>query len=212
MDTARAKRLNAERLPRIGWVILLALLPAVILFFKRNKTLAWLAAGAFIYLLVFNFRYALLANRTYSLSSIASANDLILFTGLTTALALFIAWLLTSLGLRSFKNSGSQEAGHTLGLVFLTLYVLSLPVLWSYGMNGGVSSWTLPDMVSRFLEVLFTLQGLVVAVVGVILTGLAVLITTLIQKKTGKAVNQSLEEPVADIPVVDDQQSNNSKS
>jgi hypothetical protein len=206
MDNARAKRLNAERLPRIGWVILLALVPAFILFYKRNKTLAWLAGGAVIYLIVFNFRYAFLAKRTYSLSSIASANDLILFTGLTAALALLIAWLVTSIGLRSFKNSASQAAGHTLGLVFLTLYVLSLPVLWSYGMNGGVSSWTLPNMVSRFLEVLFTLQGLVVAVVGVILTGITALITTLIQKKNGNAVNQSIEEPVADIPVGDDQQ------
>lgn len=186
MDKARAKRLTAERLPRIGLAILLALIPAIILFFKRNKTIAWLAVGAVIYLLVFNFRYGILSQRHYSLSSIASANDLILFAGLTAALALFIAWLVTSIGLRSFKGSAAQAAGHTLGLVFFTLYLLALPVLWSYGMNDGTSSWTLPEMVSRFLEVLFTLQGMVVAVVGVILTGIALLIGTLRHKRNKK--------------------------
>jgi len=53
-------------------------------------------------------------------------------------------------------------------------------------MNDGTSSWTLPEMVSRFLEVLFTLQGIVVAVVGVILTGIALLIGTLRHKRNKK--------------------------
>jgi hypothetical protein len=125
---------------------------------------------------------------------------------LTAALALFIAWLVISIGLHSFKDSASLAAGHTLGLVFFTLYILALPVLWSYGLNGGASSWTLPGMVSRFLEVLFTLQGMIVAVVGVILTGLAALISNLIIKKNKPAENINIEIPGNETPVVDEVQ------
>ena len=196
MDAARAKRFKAERLPRIGWMILLALFPATILFLKRNKTIAWLAGGAVIYVIVFNFRYAILANRTYSLSSITSANDMIIFTGLTAVLAVFIAWLVTSIGLHSFKVSVSQAAGQTLGFVFFTLYVLALPIMWSYGLNGGASGWTLPEMVSRFLEVLYTLQGMVVALVGVILTGVTMLVAAMILKKNTKP--EIIKEEVLD--------------
>jgi hypothetical protein len=201
MDDARANRLKSERLPRIGWMLLLALVPAIILVLKRNKTIAWLAIGGVVYLVVFNIRYLFLAHKTYSLSSVASANDLILNGGLTAALAFLITWLVTIIGLRSFKDSATRAVGQTLGLIFFTLYLLALPVMWSFAMNGGPSSWTLPETTSRFLEVLFTLQGMVVAVVGLLLSVVAVLIAGMKQRKnrqpesTGEEVAQESVEP-----------------
>ena len=195
MDDARANRLRSERLPRIGWMLLLALVPAIILVLKRNRTIAWLAIGAVIYIVVFNIRYLLLAHKTYSLSSVASANDLILTGGLTAALAFLIAWLVTIFGLRSFKDSATRAVGQTLGLIFFTLYLLAIPVRWSFAMNGGSSSWTLPETTSRFLEVLFTLQGMVVAVLGLLLTVVTALIAGMQQRKNRQPESTAQEMP-----------------
>jgi hypothetical protein len=46
------------------------------------------------------------------------------------------------------------------------------------------SIWTLPDVASAFLGVLFTLQSLVVAAAGLVLTGVTALIAFSISRKS----------------------------
>lgn len=179
MDLAKAKRLNAERIPQFGLAILLAVIPAIYLIKKRGKTVAWLVGGSLPYMVLFNVRYAILDGRTYSLSSVASSGDLIGYTAITTAVALVIVWLVTSFSIGSFKTTPRQSVETTLSLTFTILYLLSLPILWSFALNGvfgAIVNWTLPDMASAFMGVLFTLQSLVVAAVGLVLTGVTALI------------------------------------
>jgi len=176
MNNAEAGRLRRERLPRFALAIVLAVLPASLLIWKRGRTIAWLAAAALLYLALFNGRYALLAGRSYSLSSVESPDDIILFTAVTAAAALIFAWLATTILLRTYKMAQRQSVEITLGLVFFILYLLALPVLWSFAMNGALVTWTLPDLASMFIGFLSILQCMVVAAVGLILTGVAALI------------------------------------
>lgn len=178
MDNARDKRLNSERLPRFVLAILLALIPAAVLVWKRGAGTTRLLGSALVYLALFNFIYAVLAGRTYSLSSVASPTDIILFTAMTAALSLLTAWLVASRAQGWFKASPHAEAERTLGLTFTILYLLSLPILWNFALNGALITWTLPDMASMFMGFLSILQVLIVAVIGLLLTGIAALLAS----------------------------------
>ena len=176
MNDARAGRVARERLPRIGLAFLTAAIPVILLIRKRGRTTAWLAGAALLYLALFNGRYALLAGRSYSLSSAASPEDIIVFTAVTAAAALVITWLAASFPLRTFKLAPRQAAEVTLGMTFFILYLLALPILWSFALNGALVTWVLPDMGSMFAGFLSLLQSMVVAVVGLVLSGVAALI------------------------------------
>jgi hypothetical protein len=49
-------------------------------------------------------------------------------------------------------------------------------VLWSFALNGATITWTLPDMGSTFLAFIALIQILLVAALGLVLTGLTALI------------------------------------
>ncbi len=176
LQQVRESRLKRERLPRFVLAAALALIPALILFRKRSRDLVWMLGGALLYMLLFHFGYAVLAGRTYSLSSVASADDIILFTAGAAAVSLIMAWLATSLGLGLFRSTSRRAAEGSLAMVFITLYLLALPILWSFALNGVLITWTLPDFGSMFLGFLSTLQSLIVAALGLLLTGLAALV------------------------------------
>lgn len=176
LEAAHAARLNSERLPRIILALILALIPAVVLFLKRSRDVAFLLGGAVLYIILFNLRYAVLSGRTYSLSSVVSANELIMYSAITVLIALALSWLVTSLISGAFRRAPRLAAETALGLTFVTMYLLSLPVLWSLALNGGLVTWTLPDFLSSFLLFLSLIQILIVAVLGLALTGLTTLI------------------------------------
>jgi len=175
LQQVRESRLRRERVPRFILAAVLALIPAGILFWKRNQALVWMLGGALLYTLLFHFGYAVLAGRTYSLSSVASAEDIILFTAGTAAISLVIAWLATSLGLGLFRSTPRRAAEMSLAMLFIVLYLLGLPILGSFALNGLLITWTLPDFGSMFLGFLSALQSLIVAALGLLLTGLAAL-------------------------------------
>jgi hypothetical protein len=177
MTSIENDRLNRERRPRFALAFVLVFLPAYLLFIKRGAKIAWLLGGALVYLMLFNLRYAVLDGRTYSLSSVASADDIILYTAITTLIAFGLAWLGAMLGLRAFKDKPLQAAEASFALTFVTLYLVSLPALWSFALNGALISWTLPDFGSMFLGFLSILQSLVVAALGLALAGVSALIS-----------------------------------
>ena len=186
LDSARAGRLFRERTWRGLAALLLAAIPAAVLFLKRGRKVAWLLGCALLYVLLFNLRYAVLDGRTYSLSSIESQTDILLFCTLTAAIALLIAWLVTMFGSKAFRLDARPAAETTLAFVLTTIYLLSLPILWSYTLNGAVTTWTLPDIPSMFymfLGFISMIQGLIVAVIGLLLTGVAGLIAWLASKR-----------------------------
>ena len=176
LESARSARLASERVPRAALALVLVLIPATAIVWKRGRDTAWLLGGAVLYLILFNLRYAVLDGRTYSLSSVASADELLVYCAITALVALIAAWLVSSLGVKAFRRGPRQASEVVLGLTLLTAYLLLLPVLWSYVLNGVRVTWTLPEMTSMFLAFISLIQILVVAVVGLALTGLTALI------------------------------------
>jgi hypothetical protein len=187
LEAARTARLRSERLPRLLLALVVALMPAAVLFLKRGRDVAWLLAGAVLYVLLFNLRYAVLDGRTYSLSSVLSAGELILYCVMTALLALVISWLVSSLGVGAFRRGPRRATGWALALTLVTIYLLSLPVLWHFLFNGALVTWTLPDMLSMFLGFLSLIQILVVAVGGLVLTGLTALIAWFAGRRRSEA-------------------------
>ena len=180
LEAAKMSRVNGERIPRF---ILFGLILGVILYFilkKWNASLAWMFIGALIYLAIFNLRYAVLAGRTYSLSSVAGPDDIIVFTAVTAFVTFAIAWLIVFLTRSLFKESAGRAAEIAFTLTFATLILTSLPLLWSFALNGALIGWILPDMSSMFLGFLAILQLLIVAVAGLVLAGASAGITAIV--------------------------------
>jgi type I phosphodiesterase/nucleotide pyrophosphatase len=183
LDGITVNKLTAERVPRFVLAMVLALIPGAFLIWKRSNAVAWLSGGAILYAALFNFGYAIVAGRTYSLSSVAGAGDILLFTAGTAVSSLALTWLALSYGMKWFKATVGRAAAGTLALTFIILYLLSLPILWSYVLNGARVTWTLPDMASLFLGFLSTLQALTVAASGLILTGIAAIIAKINRRR-----------------------------
>jgi len=196
MAAARAARLSAERLPRALIALILAVLPAIALYRLRGRAVAWLIGGALAYVALFNLCYVALAGWGYSLSSVTSEADLLLTVGGCALLALLIAWIGVALGLGIFRRSGEgrrqriaptdgeprrigpsgglrRAAEITLALALVIVYLLALPFLLSYAVNGLLVTWTLPDFAIVFAGFLSALQALFVAIGGLLLAGVA---------------------------------------
>lgn len=176
MDTARDARLFRERTWRGLLALFIAAIPAAVLFIRKDRKVLWLLGGALFYILLFNFRYAILDGRTYSLSSPTSEMDIILFAVITSAAALTIAWLSVMLILRAFRQGAFHAAATALSLTLTTIYLLAIPILLSYTLNGALVTWTLPDMLSMFVAFLSVIQCLVVAAVGLVLVSVSAIV------------------------------------
>ncbi|HMN62464.1 MAG TPA: alkaline phosphatase family protein [Anaerolinea sp.] len=171
---ARSARLARERLPRGILVLLIALALGRVVFGSLPRPVArLLAAGLFV--VVFNLGYALVSGKTYTLSSVTGVTDLILLAGgwaLAAALVAggLYAWR-TGLSLRRPAEfcAGLLEMGMTVA------FVLLLPLLLSFALNGFLPEWTLPDFDSTFVALLSAIQVLVCGALGVLvaLGGLA---------------------------------------
>jgi hypothetical protein len=166
LDATREARLNAERLPRYILAALVLALGLYLIWSNRSAGLAWNLAGAVIYLLLFNLRYGVTAGRTYTLSSVASADELIRFIAVTAGLAYALAWLIVALRRDWLKERPAQAAAEVFRLTFVTLFVVGMPALWAFAWNGALVTWTLPDMNSMFMGFLAILQMLVIATLG----------------------------------------------
>jgi hypothetical protein len=176
MDSAHSNRLARERVWRNLAAITLAVLPAFFLVTSGKKQFLWLAGGAVLYVLAFNFRYNVLDGNTYSLSSVVSQTWLITYTAGTALIALVIGWLVSMLRLRAFQAGSRKAAETTLGFVFLTIYLLALPILVSFAVNGFLVTWALPEFYTSYLALLSLIQWIFVAVFGLVLAGVAALI------------------------------------
>jgi hypothetical protein len=185
MKQARDGRLANERVWRNMGAAMVAILPAYYLIVRKKKGARWLAAGALVYISFFNLRYGLIDGRTYSLSSIKSLNDIIIYIFVTAAISLILGWLVATLGLKAHRGGPRKVMEGTLGYIWMTVYFLSLPSLLSFAINGFTITWTLPDFNTMFISLLSIIQWIFVAVLGLVLTGLSALIGIL-NVKIGK--------------------------
>lgn len=179
LQAVRQQRLSQERTLRAGLAFVLAILPAIFLYRRRSEQTLWSLFAGIIYLLLFNLIYALLMGNTYSLSSVQSADDLTISIFIYTGISMLISWLVVSFSTKVFSQPPAAAARFTLNWVACILYLLALPVLWSYHRNGALVTWTLPEFSSMFLGFLSILQGLFVTVIGLALMGISALIARL---------------------------------
>jgi len=176
MSEARAARLTSERIPRFIVIFLLFGFISFLLWKNWNRNFLWMFIGAIVYALLFHFRYAVIGGWTYSMSSITGVEDLIGFIATTAFVSLAIPWwvLFTYLGV--FKLGPRRAAEITFELTFAVMLLLALPVFWNFALNGALIKWTLPDMSSMYIGFLCLLQILVVAALGIPLSGVTALV------------------------------------
>ena len=183
MDSIKNERLKRERLPRYIVSGVFVVIGLFFLFKNRSKALVWFLISTVTYLAVFHFQYAILQGRTYSLSSVLSSSDIINTTAFSTAIAFLIAWLVMFIALRVYSEKPLQAANIHLAFAFTALFIVSLPALWGYAYNGALVTWTLPDMSSTFMAFLTILQILILAVMGLLFTGITPLVTLAFKKQ-----------------------------
>ena len=163
LTALRADRLGSERLARL-WpaaIVLIAALLSVVVWWRRNpRRVGWALAGGAAYLVVFHGYYWGLSRRTYSLSSVLSATEIIVATASATALGLVAAWLVALLGERPGRRG---SAGTIAGVGYAVLLTLAVPVLVGVVLGGWTVTWMLPDALPMFLQFFSQLQGLVLA-------------------------------------------------
>ena len=151
MQTARTRKLDAERLPRAVLALALVVLLAIVIWRLWSRTMMWALAGILVYLLVFNLRYTLLNDRTYSLSSVTGANELIVYVALNTLLAFVVGWLVFALGAKLFRRPTRRSRPPDRRLGAAGRRHRRLPAVFSFAFNGPLIVWTLPDFRSFFL-------------------------------------------------------------
>lgn len=176
IDAMLLTQIDKYRRVRFTFPSLMVLFPMYGLFRYWNKKLAKLVSGAVAYVLFFNIYYALIAGRVYSFSSVTGQNSLITFNATAAIIIFGIVWLITMQRLDAFKEGRRNAAENTLYLTGLTIYLWVLPALWNYSVNGFLPTWHLPNFQTMFIGILALLQVISVALVGVVLTGVATLI------------------------------------
>jgi hypothetical protein len=184
LENAQATRLRTERLLRAALAIPIFLGMLFMIWKIPRAQLWWLLVSAMLYVLLFNLRYVLLDSRTYSLSSVSSPTDLILYVGITAWLSLLAAWLVSSYGLGGLRVEGlSSAAGLAILQALVIVAILSLPVLWSFIANGALITWILPDFASSFAALLSLIQILFVCLSAVLIAGVGVLFEAVAQRR-----------------------------
>ncbi len=184
MASLRDARILSQEILRAALLaLLLALIIDLLVRNAKNGSLWWIAAGL-VFVALFNYRYGIWDGKTYSVSSINSESELILYVAITAGIAFLIAWLFDALGQRTFWKKPLDAASTTAGLTLTILFVAALPVFWSFLRNGVLTTWTLPDYLSNYLGLLGLLQIIAAGAFGLAAILLTSGISWLINQKT----------------------------
>ena len=178
MAFARGMR-EAQEMPlRVAIALVVALIGVGILIWKRSRDVAMLFLAAVLYILVYNLIFAVITGNVYSLSTVpaSGATGLIIEIAEFTLVAVILAWLAAMLISSAFRRGALHAAQATYGFAFITIYLLSLPALVSLAVSGAVTTWRLPDSLLIFLHFTNLVQAMLVAVLGIVLSGVAALI------------------------------------
>ncbi|MCP4140593.1 MAG: sulfatase-like hydrolase/transferase [Chloroflexi bacterium] len=174
IEATSTQQEDKERRLSFNLPVFLTIIPAYLIF-RNWKKVKMLFAGALAYILLFNVYYVLVAQRTYSFSSVAGLDSFVLFNAITAVVLLGAIWLFLILKLGILKKGVAESAEKTILLTAFILYLLSLPVLWHYAVNGSLVTWFLPEFPIMFRGFLGMVQSIMVAVVGIVLTGVGAL-------------------------------------
>jgi hypothetical protein len=171
------KVLTGRILRAIPAAILLAFGVTLLVRKRHTGSIGWVLGGL-LFVILFNFRYAVLDRKVYSLSSIISQMDLILYVAITAAIVFVITYLVVMVIQKGFKEKSLDAALHTVRIGFSTVFIVSLPVVLSFVINGAVVTWFLPDYLTSFIALLCLIQILVISVLTPLLSGVSALVTS----------------------------------
>ncbi len=183
MQTIRAQRLSHERIIRLVITVILVVVPVYFLVRSHDRKIWKYVLGAIVSVGIFHVFYALIEGKTYSLSSLTSAMDFIIGTAKYMGIGFVLAWVICMFWTKSFDKDIHSVAQASVDFTFITLYIIALPILWNFYRNGVLITWTLPEFSSMFIGFQAVLQGLVVAVFGLVLTGLSALSVFVVSKR-----------------------------
>jgi hypothetical protein len=183
LNQATQARLSSERIWRNVLAVFLAIIPGYICIIRKDKKVLWMLAGAILYILLFNLRYALIDGHTYTMASVDSASGLITYSAITATVAILVGWLLPMFGLHAFSSGAKKAINTTLGYMWVTIYLLALPILLSFAINGVLVTWTLPEWYTLFIGLLCLIQTLAIALVGLFMTGIIAAIRRIIPQR-----------------------------
>ena len=186
ITAAQAAREGGERLPRIVVALVIALIGLCILIWKRSRDAAMFLVAAIIYLLAYNIVFAVITGNVYSMSTVptSGATAFVIEIAEYTLIAVVIAWLAAMLLTGAFKRGALHSAQATFGFAFITIYLLYLPALVGLAANGAVTTWRLPDPLLIFLHFTNLVQAMFVAVLCIVLSGVAALVGWRLKSKT----------------------------
>jgi hypothetical protein len=150
--------------------------------FRKQGSIHFLAGGL-LFSLLFNLRYTLLDKKVYSLSSIISQMDLIMYIAITSLISMVIVWILIGFWNKSFGKKPLLASFDSLYLGAGVIFVALLPVILSFVLNGAVVHRFLPDYLTSFVALLGLIQILVVSAATILLIGISSLVSILRIKK-----------------------------
>jgi hypothetical protein len=179
----RLEKLGPERSLRSVIAFFLMVIPLVVIILKWRKRFSWYLIGGLFLLFFFNLRYAWVDGRTYSLSSVQSEMDMILYVGTTAAFAYSISWLGVMLVTKSFRKGALGAASDSMYFTLFCLFILYSIAMVNFGYNGWKVTWTLPDFPIQYLGLMAVIIAIFTAISGLILTAIAALTGKLIKKR-----------------------------
>jgi hypothetical protein len=183
VEEIRMQKLAPERTLRSVGAFLLALVPLFFIIQFWRKIFLWYIGGAILTLFIFNLRYAWIDGRTYSLSSVTGEMDMILYSGMTAAIAFAISWLIVMLATKSFSSGGNLAASRSILFTLFTIYILAIGAMVNFGVNGWMVTWTLPVFLVQYLGLMAIIIAIFTAASGLALTGIAAFTGWLVGKR-----------------------------
>ncbi len=183
IQEAKNSLLSSQMLPRgiIGVIAVVLLVNLAAWHAKPYFSLMLL--GVISYLLIFNVKYFLIDHKTYSMSSLVDSTSFIGSMGISVVLSLLVGWIVVMVGTKIYQLKPRKAADLTMKFIIVLLSVLSIPVIVHYVLNGATVTWALPDFLIAFIGLLFLVQAMAVALIGIFFTGLAALLGVLARQR-----------------------------
>lgn len=168
--------INTQMLPRGIIAIIVAFLLVNLSAWHAKPYFGTMVIGIVGYLVIFNLKYLIVDQKTYSMSSLVDAMNFIGSTAQTTLMALLVGWIAVMIGTKIYQSKPRKAADLTMKFILALLALLLVPILINYVINGVVVTWALPNFLISFLGLIFLVQVLIVGVLGIVFTGLAALL------------------------------------
>jgi hypothetical protein len=86
-----------------------------------------------------------------------------------------LSWLVFFFAIHLYRQGAGGAASLSMVMTLVVIYILALPVLYSYAVNGVSVTWTLPGLRSTYVAFISLFQIAFLAVAGIALAAVAAL-------------------------------------